>query len=184
MATAVVVATTRDDAVGQGPVTTTTSAGAPTSPPEEAIWQMAQPALALWPELLPNGPQAKGYDNMICTPTTTPPASSTVAFRYKLQCAARANGVGKPTVQVDVLSFESGRAAAALQALSPPQWVPLVPPLASGHDVRLYHFEDPVDGTWVLVEFTAADRRDYQVQVSGKGMSYSQLYDWISAAPL
>ncbi|WP_052594723.1 serine/threonine-protein kinase [Luteipulveratus mongoliensis] len=184
VAATVIVVTTRHDAVGQSPTSSTTTPAAPTSPSEDAIWQTAQPAIKLWPDLLPAGPKAKGYQNGICTPTTTPPASSKVPFRYKLQCVAREEGFDKPTVQVDLLSFAPGKAADALKALTPPTSVPVVPGLRSGHDVRLYHFEDPVDGTWVLVEFKAADRRDYQFQVSGKGMSYSQLYDWIAAAPL
>ena len=49
----------------------------------------------------------------------------------------------------------------------------------------LQHLTDPVAGAWILVTYTAADRNDYVIQVgTPKGeLTYSELFDWIAAAP-
>lgn len=63
--------------------------------------------------------------------------------------------------------------------------MPGLPVAAHGTKPRTYHLTDPVAGAWILVTNTAADRKDYVIQVgTSKGeLSYSELYDWIAAAP-
>lgn len=163
--------------------TSTTGSGTTTTGPgaELALWSQAQPVLALWPQLLPQEPTSRGYQGMVCAPTTEQSAAATVAFRFKLECAAREEGFGKPSIDVDLLSYAPGEAARALQALSPPNWVPIL--TAAGRTVRAYHFNDPAEGTWILLVYTDEQRRDHHFQVGGKDRTYSQLYDWIRAAP-
>ncbi|YAL83943.1 serine/threonine-protein kinase [Dermacoccaceae bacterium W4C1] len=159
------------------PTTTDTAAQA-----EQALWRQAAPALALWPQLLPSGPTSRGYQNMVCTPTDEATAATTVRFDYKLQCVSRPDGAGKDTVEVELLGYPAGDAAKALDALEPSQWVPVR--TGAGRTVRLYHFTDPVEGTWVLVHNPDGERQDYHLQVSGEGLNYSDLYDWVAAAPI
>lgn len=170
------------DAAGTSQVTTSGSATSTDAQAELALWSQAKPVLALWPQLLPQEPRGRGYQNMVCTPTSEPSAAATVAFRFKMGCVAREEGFGKPSIDVDLLSYAPGDAQRALDALSPPPWVPIL--TGSGRAVRAYHFDDPAEGTWVLVTFTDGERRDQHFQIGGKDQSYSQLYDWIRSAPL
>lgn len=166
------------------PVTTTsTTAGSPTSPPETEIWKTAQPALSLWPQLLPSGPTATGYGGMVCTPTTTLPAQNVVPFTYKLQCKVRVDSkVPARFLTVDLLAFPPGKGQAALDALPSVPSLPVIPKAAQGMLFRQY--EDPVEGTWMLLFFTGADRRDYHFQVGSKDGSFksAELHSWIEKA--
>ena len=147
---------------------------------EVALWSTAAPALQEWPQLLPSSATTKGYRNMVCTPTDTPGASTTVRFTYKLQCGAREDGFNKPTVDVDLLAYsDEATADRALQSLDPPAGVPML----KHPGMTVYHFQDPAKGTWILATFTAADRKRYHFQVGQEDMTYSQLYDWIGDAP-
>ncbi|WP_018156871.1 serine/threonine-protein kinase [Demetria terragena] len=150
---------------------------------EIALWKKAQPGIALWPKLFPNGPKDKGFQRMVCAPSDEKTAATEVPYEYALRCRASEDGFGKPTITVDLLSYAPGRSDRALKALDPPQWVPRI---TSPHNTRMYHFEDPVDGDWILLTFTGDDRSSYHLQVGSKRgeMTYSELYDWVVAAPL
>lgn len=150
---------------------------------ELALWKKAQPSIALWPRLLPKGPRDKGYQDMVCDPRDERTAQMKVESRYQLRCAAGEKGYNKPVVNVDVFSYAPGQADKALKSLDAPQWVPRFP---SSYLVRMYHFNDPVDGDWILLTFPGGGRSDYHMQIGSKEgeMSYQQLFDWVVDAPL
>ncbi|MBD2758127.1 serine/threonine protein kinase [Yimella sp. cx-573] len=149
---------------------------------ERALWTRAAPALALWPRLLPQSATGRGYQNMVCAPTTEQIASRSVQYDYRFRCSARESGFDKPTVTVDLLAYSSGGAESTYKELGSPVGLPV--PAHAGK-LTVSSLQDPVDGAWVLVRYTAADRSNYLFQVgSNKGeLSFSQLYDWIAAAP-
>lgn len=150
---------------------------------EDALWETGKPVLGLWPTLFPQTAAGKGYQGMVCTPNDERPSHRAVQNKYRFVCAARAAGFNQPTVTVDLVVYNPGdrdRAVAAAVGSVPPLPVP-----AHGTKLRTYHLTDPVAGAWILVTYTAADRNDYVIQVgTPKGeLTYSELFDWIAAAP-
>ena len=83
---------------------------------ERVLWKKAQPGIALWPKLLPKGPNDAGYQDMACEPTDKRTARTKVLSRYVLRCVASERGYDEPTVTVDVFSYAPGKAEKALQA--------------------------------------------------------------------
>lgn len=169
--------------VGPPPTTQTTNPSTNSIAKEDALWQQGRSALALWPTLFPQSPSGRGYQGMLCTPNDDKPSHRAVQDRYRFVCLARKEGFNQPTVTVDLVAYAPGDAARAVQASV--KSVPPLPVLRHGAKLLSYHMVDPVDGDWILVKYTAEDKKDYLLQVgSQKGdMSYSKLIDWISAAP-
>lgn len=164
--------------------TSTTSTSTSTSQSaEDLLWQTGKPVLGLWPTLFPQTPAGKGYQGMVCTPNDERPSHRAVQNKYRFVCGARAEGFMQPTITVDLVVYNPGdRDRAVDNAVGS---VPGLPVAAHGTKLRTYHLTDPVAGAWILVTYTAADRKDYVIQVgTPKGeLSYSELYDWIAAAP-
>lgn len=165
------------------PASTVTRTPESSADVERALWKKAQPGIALWPQLLPEGPTDSGYQDMGCKPSNERTARMTVRPRYWLRCASREKGRDKPTVKLSLFAFGPGGADKALKSFDKTQWVPRFP---SSYLVRMYRFEDPVDGDWILLTFPNGDRSDYHMQVGTENgqMSYEQLRDWVNDAPL
>lgn len=171
-----------DVAPAAGPASTVTQTPKSTAEVEQALWSRAKPGLALWPRLLPQGPKQKGHQGMVCDPTTERSAQMTVVPKYTLRCAASEKGYDKPTVKLSVFAFRPGDEKKAMDSFDAPQWVPRFP---SRYLIRMYHFEAPKDGDWILLTFPGGKRSDYHMQVGSTDgeMSYQQLYDWVIDAP-
>lgn len=157
---------------------TTSSLG--TVEAEAALWKRAAPALALWPNLFPQLATSKGYQNMICIPSSEQGAAQ-VHHEYKFQCTAREQGLNKPIITVDLLAYSDGGADRVYDSMGTPPALPM--PAHPG--LQIHSLNDPVAGPWILVRYTDADRKDYLLQVGSQDgkQSFSQLFDWIAAAP-
>lgn len=169
--------------IGTSTTATTTTTSTTSVNAEDALWETGTPVLGLWPSLFPQTPTGKGYQGMVCTPNDERPSHRAVQNKYRFVCAARPDGINQPVITVDLVVYNPGdrdRAVAGAVGSVPPLPIP-----AHGTKLRTYHLTDPVAGAWILVTYTAADRNDYVIQVgTPKGeLTYSELFDWIAAAP-
>lgn len=162
---------------------TRTTVSTSTKPTEDDLWRKGAPVLAMWPNLFPQSPSAEGYQNMLCSPNDEEKSFRKVQSSYRFICAVRQQGPSKPVIDVDLVVYKPGDGQRAQDAMV--DGVPPLPVVAHGTKLRTYHLNDPVAGSWILVRYTAADKQDIHIQVGTKdgSLSYSELYDWIAAAP-
>ena len=162
---------------------TRTTASTSTKPTEDDLWRKGAPVLAMWPNLFPQSPSAEGYQNMLCSPNDEEKSFRKVQSSYRFICAVRQQGPSKPVIDVDLVVYKPGDGQRAQDVMV--DGVPPLPVVAHGTKLRTYHLNDPVAGSWILVRYNAADKKDIHIQVGTKdgSLSYSELYDWIAAAP-
>ncbi|WP_233444440.1 serine/threonine-protein kinase [Nocardia puris] len=156
------------------PTTTTTSTPPPTTSTAPDPWAAGRDTVALFPDLLPAGPDTVGYRDLRCSFATKNPGA---VWEHGFNCTDR-QGLELQVLQHDsaatvdryVATLEQG----ATETLTSRYGEPLT--------VRKFNGST---GPWILVRFGAAPRSSVLLQVFEKGSSHQEVIDeWLRSAPL
>ncbi|MFE3542849.1 serine/threonine-protein kinase [Nocardia sp. NPDC059177] len=173
LAVAGTIALTRDNDPEITTTTTTTTTAPPTTTTVDA-WAAARPTIALFPDLLPSGPDSEGYRGLRCSFATKNPEAvwdngfnCTDREHLELQVLAHPD---TDTVEKFVATLPSG----TTQELRSRYGRPLT--------VRSFNGST---GPWLLVQFDAAPYSTVLLQVYWKGHTHQEMIDeWLTSAPL
>ncbi|MBF6452320.1 serine/threonine-protein kinase [Nocardia cyriacigeorgica] len=176
--TATVVAARSGDEVATGP--TTTLAGPPatpttvpptTTPPDP--WALGRETVALFPDLLPSGPDSSGFRELRCSFATKNPNA---VWTYGFNCLD-ANKLELQVLTHDdsatVDSYIATLPAGATERLRSRYGQPLIVRQFTGST-----------GPWVLVQFAEGPRAGITFQVFWKDRTHQEVIDeWVRTAP-
>lgn len=170
LAVATTIALTRDNpGTGTLPPTTTPATTTTVDP-----WAAARPTIALFPDLLPAGPDSEGYRGLRCSfATKNPDAVWDTGFnctdREKLELQVLAH----PDIET-VTKFVATLPAGTTRQLRSRYGKPL--------SVRSFNSST---GPWLLVQFDTAPHSTVLLQVYWKGHTHQEMIDeWLTSAPL
>ncbi|APE35299.1 hypothetical protein BOX37_16615 [Nocardia mangyaensis] len=167
---ATVVLTNRNEpGTGHAPGTTT---AAPTTTAD--AWAAARPTIAMFPDLLPAGPDSAGYRDLRCSfATKNPDAMWDTGF----SCTDREN------LELQVLSHPDTETVGQFVATLPADTSQQVRS-RYGRPLTVRSFQGTT-GPWLLVQFDAAPHSTVLLQVYWKGHTHQEMIDeWLTSAPL
>ncbi|WP_278262198.1 serine/threonine-protein kinase [Nocardia sp. AG03] len=171
LAVAATIALTRDEP-GTGTLPPTTTA-APTTTIVDT-WAAARPTIALFPDLLPAGPDSEGYRGLRCSfATKNPDAVWDNGFNCTDREHLELQVLAHPDVET-VTKFVATLPAGTSQQLRSRYGKPLT--------VRSFNGSS---GPWLLVRFDTAPHSTVLLQVYWKGHTHQEMIDeWLTSAPL
>ncbi|MDO3646493.1 serine/threonine-protein kinase [Nocardia mangyaensis] len=166
---ATVVLNRNEPGTGHAPGTTTI---APTTTAD--AWAAARPTIAMFPDLLPAGPDSAGHRGLRCSfATKNPDAMWDTGFN----CTDRDN------LELQVLSHPDTETVGQFVATMP---VGTSQQVRSryGRPLTVRSFNGST-GPWLLVQFDAAPHSTVLLQVFWKGHTHQEMIDeWLTSAPL
>ncbi|WP_280217557.1 serine/threonine-protein kinase [Nocardia neocaledoniensis] len=169
---AVVLFADRSGTPGGDPTGTT----APPPTPTTAVdaWAAGRPTIALFPDLLPAGPDAEGYRALRCSFATKNPGA---VWDSGFNCTDREK------VNLQVLDHRDAETVDEyVGTLAPGTPESLRTRYGEAITVRRFNGSD---GPWLLVRFDAAPRSRVLLQVYWKGRTHQEMIDeWLTTAPL
>lgn len=158
--------------------TTTTAESTATQSDEEAIWSAASETRTEFRDVLPAAPLSVGYQNMTCVAMDTNDGPVYAPFETKFQCLARGN------TEFDLFTYaDSSGVDQYVNNLPSALPTPYSYTSEKGTRMQMYRFESP-EGNWVLVLFEDDPYRDNLIQLEIPDATFSEMIDWITAAPL
>ncbi|MBF6097428.1 serine/threonine protein kinase [Nocardia cyriacigeorgica] len=178
--TATVVAARSGDEVAPGPITTValpSTTGRTTAPPSTTAapdpWAMGRETIALFPDLLPDGPDSAGFRDLRCSfSTKNPDAVWTHGF----------NCMDGDKLELQVLTHDDAATVDSYIATLPPADTEQLRS-RYGQPLIVRKFNSST-GPWVLVQFAEGPRAAITFQVFRKGRTHQEVIDeWVRTAP-
>ncbi|MCA2207374.1 serine/threonine-protein kinase [Nocardia rosealba] len=161
----------RDTTGTTTPPSTTTAA--PTTTTTDS-WAAGRPIIALFPDLLPAGPDNTGYRDLRCSFATKNPDA---LWDNGFNCTDREK------LEVQVLAYPDA-ATADRYVASLPSGANEQVRSRYGRPVTVRKFNGS-DGPWLLVQFDAAPHSSVLLQVYWPGHTHQEMIDqWLATAPL